>query len=413
MNILRYYILFYKIDIFKPKSTIKIYNRITNFTLFLKKYFIYIFPKKSCFFLLKIIYICVLLKTKNMKNIIIVIILTIYSITTYSQTIVAPSPIKWYTIQEYEQLNKKEVRPAFIDVYTEWCGWCTKMMQTTFANPGIANYINNNFYPVRFDAETHDTIIYNGKKYINKSANKKSTHDLAIELLKGQMSYPTIIYIDRKGNINPVPGYMKPTDLEPILIFFAEDINTNVNFDEFRKYFMYSFPKVYSEEIKTLTDAQKPDTLGKVNWISIEEASKLSVKNKKPLYIHFYTDWCQSCKVSDNTVFKNTLIAKELNEKYYPVRFNAASQDTITIYDQKMNGNGIGNPHQLSYSLLKGGFKLPADVYISDTKQMLNEMHGFLTPIQLESILKYFSQGAYLKSTYQEFMKTFKNEILK
>ena len=50
----------------------------------------------------------------------------------------------------------------FIDVYTDWCGWCKHMMKTTFANKGIANYINTQYIPVRFDAETLDTITFRG-----------------------------------------------------------------------------------------------------------------------------------------------------------------------------------------------------------------------------------------------------------
>ena len=65
---------------------------------------------------------------------------------------------------------KQENKWVMIDCYTDWCGWCKHMVRTTYSNPGIANYINANFYPVQFDAETTDTIEYNGKVYNPLSA---------------------------------------------------------------------------------------------------------------------------------------------------------------------------------------------------------------------------------------------------
>ena len=41
------------------------------------------------------------------------------------------------------------------------------MDATTFKDKGVVSYMNANFYPVKFDAETTDTIVYNGNMFIN------------------------------------------------------------------------------------------------------------------------------------------------------------------------------------------------------------------------------------------------------
>src|SRR5688572_24746467 len=97
--------------------------------------------------------------------------------------------IEWLTIEEAAAKSKKKPRKIFIDVYTDWCGWCKKMDKTTFSETEIINYINKNYYAVKLNAEGKEPITLNGKTYTFKSEYR--SHELAVELLQGQMSYPT------------------------------------------------------------------------------------------------------------------------------------------------------------------------------------------------------------------------------
>src|SRR5436190_24321530 len=89
--------------------------------------------------------------------------------------------INWITIQEAEKLSKKHPRKIVIDVYTDWCGWCKKMDKSTFADKNVATYVNKNFYAVKFNAETQEDIVLNGKTCRFDPNNK--VNELAIELL--------------------------------------------------------------------------------------------------------------------------------------------------------------------------------------------------------------------------------------
>jgi|SRR6185436_12549160 len=131
--------------------------------------------------------------------------------------------IKWMTVQEAVKATQKQPKKMFVDVYTNWCGWCKKMDATTFEDPAIVDYMNKNYYAVKFNAETKDTIVVKDKEYMYKAEYK--ANEFAAQMLNGSMSYPTSVYIDEMLNeIGPVPGYLTAQQLLPILKYFAEDI---------------------------------------------------------------------------------------------------------------------------------------------------------------------------------------------
>ena len=330
-----------------------------------------------------------------------------------SQTIIEPSPVTWYSVKEADSLFKKNPKPLLIDVYTDWCGWCKHMMKTTFAHAGIASYINTNFYPVRFDAEGFDTIFYEGKAYVNNGIGNKPKHEFANYIMKGRFSFPTIVYIDKKRNMYQIPGYMKVKEIEPLLVYFAEEINYSAQYNQWEILFQFNYFKNYKEEINKSDKSLYPDTLGRIKWYNFKEASELSLENKKPLFVYFYSDWCNSCKITDGIVLKNSIISKIINDNFYPVKFNAANQEKHILYGQGFEGTGINNPHKLTYALLQKSFKFPAYVLIASKTQKMDEIHGFLLPDQLESILSYFSENNYKNKKYNDFLKTFKSQINK
>lgn len=345
------------------------------------------------------------------RNIIVLFIWLFFNIQIFSQTIVQPGLVKWLTIEQADSLFDKNPKPMLIDVYTDWCGWCKYMMKTTFANKDIAGYINQNFYPVRFNAETFDTIVYQGKTYTNHGIGTKPKHDFAKYLLNGRFSFPTIVYSDRKRNLYQIPGYMKVKDIEPLLVYFAEDINIGAKYDDWKFLFQINYSKKHEKELADANKTNMPDTNGVVHNLTVKEASDLTFKNKKPLLIYFYTDWCQSCKIEMETVFRNKIISDLLNEKYNFVMFNAASENPDTLFGDILKSTGKGRPHQLMYALLKQSFKFPAFVFINSEKQKLSEMHGFLLPYQLEQVLSYFADETYKNIKFDDYLKTFSGKI--
>jgi thiol:disulfide interchange protein len=68
--------------------------------------------------------------------------------------------VKWYTIEEVQKLVKNEPRKIYIDMYTDWCGWCKVMDKKTFTDDRISSKLNSTFYAVKFDAEGKNPVDF-------------------------------------------------------------------------------------------------------------------------------------------------------------------------------------------------------------------------------------------------------------
>jgi len=121
--------------------------------------------------------------------------------------------INWMTFEQAEKAMKKNPKKVFVDVYTDWCGWCKRLDKATFADKRVADYMNDNFYAIKFDAQHPDPIKLKGKEYANprfdKTKSKRArnaTHQLALQYRA--TSYPTVLFLNEDMKlIKALPGY--------------------------------------------------------------------------------------------------------------------------------------------------------------------------------------------------------------
>ena len=178
-------------------------------------------------------------------------ILTILIIALLSTNAIAQKKIKWMTMNEAIEAQKEEPKKIFVDAYTAWCGWCKKMDKDTFAKADVAQYINDNFYPVKFDAEGNSTVDYKGQSFtnVNYKASRKnsrnSQHDFA--RLMQVRGYPAIVFIDAVDGFQAFSGYKKPRQLEVVLRMMKTDaykeLTTQEKYNEYVTDFEYTFSK--------------------------------------------------------------------------------------------------------------------------------------------------------------------------
>jgi len=161
--------------------------------------------------------------------------------------------VKWYTFEEAVNLQKKTPKPIMVDVYTSWCGPCKMMSKNTFGNAIIAKYLNDHYYPVKFDAETRDSVKFNGFVFANKNPEgiQRPVHDFAVSILEGKLSYPSVVFLNEDiKKIQTVVGYYQAEQFEPIMKFFGSGKYKEGSYEDFQKTFV--------SEIKALEPATFP-----------------------------------------------------------------------------------------------------------------------------------------------------------
>ena len=176
-----------------------------------------------------------------MKNIYLLIILISFGLQAQE--------INWISFPEALEAQKKEPKKIFMDVYANWCGPCKLLDKYTFSNKDLIDYVNENFYAVKFNGEGVEEIyfydrVFNNPKYDPKRKGKNSSHEFTQFL--GISAYPTMVFFDENGGpIMPVVGYYKPQELEPYLkMIVKEDYNYFSSPQDMRKYiseFIFNF----------------------------------------------------------------------------------------------------------------------------------------------------------------------------
>jgi thiol:disulfide interchange protein len=92
--------------------------------------------------------------------------------------------IAWLSETNLEQAKTQAIasgKSVFVDIGTDWCGYCKKMKRNIYTNNAVASAINAGFVPLSLDGERGD-----GRALVSKL---------------GITGFPTQLILDSKGNV--------------------------------------------------------------------------------------------------------------------------------------------------------------------------------------------------------------------
>lgn len=135
--------------------------------------------------------------------------------------------INWISLEQAKKYSKKYDKNILVFFFKKDCSYCEEMKRETFTDQTVINLINQNFFPVKFDSRTKDTILYNGIKYSNQqpiSHGSTFRHDFYHEVARFNRNgedlttTPTLVLFNSKfEKIDVLPGkHAKPLLLRKI-----------------------------------------------------------------------------------------------------------------------------------------------------------------------------------------------------
>ena len=107
-----------------------------------------------------------------------------------------------------------------------------------------------------------------------------------------------------------------------------------------------------------------------IQWQSMRDAMARSKSENKKIFVHFYADWCGTCKVMEKKTFRDPGVIKALNRNYLPVKVNVDKNKKLSeVFKIQL---------------------LPDTWFLTEDNEVIGNRVGYISPEQLKALLKMF-----------------------
>lgn len=163
-------------------------------------------------------------------------LLSLLFIFYYTSSTTAQNKIKWVSWDNLPEKIEKGDKKFMVYFYYDGCKWCKVMEENTFNSDHIAKFVNQNFCPLRLNALSNGKMVVADKLYSSVRIGKYDFHELAVELLSGNMSFPSVVFLDEKFHkVVNFDSYLDVGKFEMVLSFYGGDHYKNTMWKRFER----------------------------------------------------------------------------------------------------------------------------------------------------------------------------------
>lgn len=149
----------------------------------------------------------------------------------------------------------------------------------------------------------------------------------------------------------------------------------------------------------SMTTANMPAS---VDWKPIGQALEDAPKQQKLILLDVYTDWCGWCKRMDRDTYADSSVAKYLGEKYISSKMNPEKQGEFLYQGETVTQRDFGRALGIA--------SYPSTAFFNEKGELLTVVPGYIGAKEFLNILKYFGDGIYLNTSWEEYSKGLKEK---
>lgn len=147
--------------------------------------------------------------------------------------------------------SKEKNKYIFMDAYTNWCSWCKVMDKQTFPDPAVAEFMNQNFVPLKMEMETGFGITLSMKYRVT--------------------GFPTFLVFNTEGKlVYKIVGYQKPAEF---LIELKNALNKEkqLNLKGVTDVIELAFPDIYKKSFGKGIEKVFPDSASVIKYLDSQK----------------------------------------------------------------------------------------------------------------------------------------------